>query len=375
MPTIEERIKEIEEEIKKTKYNKATESHIGILKAKMAKLQLDAESHKGTGGTGFAVPKSGDATVAFVGFPNVGKSSILNVLTGAESEVGNFAFTTLRVVPGTLKYKGAQIQILDLPGIIENAALGSGRGREVLSMVRAANLIVLVTDNQCKGMDRITEELRKAGIVVNRRKKNISMKRTNTGGIRVRKPKNVDMDEERIREMARQFKITNAEIYIRETANDDDLIDFFRGNVVFLPAVVAVNKMDMPHDEKLVESMNAYGKVIKVSATAKIGIESLKENIYQSLDLIRVYMRDRAGNIDFVRPLVLKTGATVREVCRKISREMMESFRYAMLTSNSSKINEMRVGMDYTLSDEDIVTIISRNSSVIDNAEGITCIP
>ncbi len=361
MPTIEERIKEIEEEIKKTKYNKATESHIGILKAKMAKLQLDAESHKGTGGTGFAVPKSGDATVAFVGFPNVGKSSILNVLTGAESEVGNFAFTPLRVVPGTLKYKGAQIQILDLPGIIENAALGSGRGREVLSMVRAANLIVLVTDNQCKGMDRITEELRKAGIVVNRRKKNISMKRTNTGGIRVRKPKNVDMDEERIREMARQFKITNAEIYIRETANDDDLIDFFRGNVVFLPAVVAVNKMDMPHDEKLVESMNAYGKVIKVSATAKIGIESLKENIYQSLDLIRVYMRDRAGNIDFVRPLVLKTGATVREVCRKISREMMESFRYAMLTSNSSKINEMRVGMDYTLSDEDIVTIISRN--------------
>ena len=133
LPTIEERIKEIEEEIKKTKYNKATESHIGILKAKMAKLQMEAESHKHSGGgSGFSVPKSGDATVAFVGYPNVGKSSLLNVVTGTESEVGNFAFTTLRVVPGTLKYKGAQIQILDLPGIIENAASGSGRGREVL---------------------------------------------------------------------------------------------------------------------------------------------------------------------------------------------------------------------------------------------------
>ena len=75
----------------------------------------------------------------------------------------------------------------------------------------------------------------------------------------------------------------------------------------------------------------------------------------------RVYMRDRAGNTDFERPLVLKDGATVKEVCRKISREMMDSFRYAMLTSHSSKINEMRVGMDYPLSDEDIVTIISRN--------------
>ena len=228
MPTIEERIKEIEEEIKKTKYNKATESHIGILKAKMAKLQMEAESHKHSGGgSGFSVPKSGDATVAFVGYPNVGKSSLLNVVTGTESEVGNFAFTTLRVVPGTLKYKGAQIQILDLPGIIENAASGSGRGREVLSMVRAANMIILVTDNQCKGMDRIIEELRKAGIVVNRRRKNISMKKTSTGGIKVRKPKTVEMDDERIREMARQFKITNAEIYIREVVNDDDLIDFF----------------------------------------------------------------------------------------------------------------------------------------------------
>ncbi len=362
LPTIEERIKEIEEEIKKTKYNKATESHIGILKAKMAKLQMEAESHKHSGGgSGFSVPKSGDATVAFVGYPNVGKSSLLNVVTGTESEVGNFAFTTLRVVPGTLKYKGAQIQILDLPGIIENAATGSGRGREVLSMVRAANMIILVTDNQCKGMDRIIEELRKAGIVVNRRRKNISMKKTSTGGIKVRKPKTVEMDDERIREMARQFKITNAEIYIREVVNDDDLIDFFRGNVVYLPAVVAVNKMDMPHDEKLVKSMNAYGKVIKMSAATKTGIDELKESIYESLDLIRVYMRDRAGNTDFERPLVLKDGATVKEVCRKISREMMDSFRYAMLTSHSSKINEMRVGMDYPLSDEDIVTIISRN--------------
>ena len=110
--------------------------------------------------------------------------------------------------------------------------------------------------------------------------------------------------------------------------------------MVYLPAVVAVNKMDMPHDEKLVKSMNAFGKVIKVSATKKTGIDELKENIYESLDLIRVYMRDRAGNTDFERPLVLKDGATVKEVCRKISREMMDSFRYAMLTSHSSKINE-----------------------------------
>lgn len=362
MTTIEEKIKEIEDEIHKTKYNKATESHIGLLKAKMARLQMEAESHRHSGGgSGFSVPKSGDATVALVGYPNVGKSSLLNAVTGTESEVGNFAFTTLKVIPGTLKYRGTQIQILDLPGIIDNAALGSGRGREVLSMVRAADLILLVTDNECKGMDRIIEELRKSGIVVNRKRKNISMKRANTGGIRVRKPKSVNIDDNRIREMAKEFKITNAEIFIRENINDDDLIDFFRGNVVYLPALVVINKMDMPHDEKLVEGMRKYGEIVKVSAASRMGIEDLKEKLYESLELVRIFLRDKSGKTDMERPLVLRKGATVRDVCRKISREMLESFRYAILSSTRTRVNDMRVGLDYELADGDIITIVSKN--------------
>lgn len=361
MTTIEDRIREIEEEIHKTKYNKATESHIGSLKAKMAKLQLDAEKagHSG-GGSGFSVPKSGDASVALVGYPNVGKSSLLNAITGTESEVGNFAFTTLKVIPGTLKYMGTQIQILDLPGIIDNAALGSGRGREVLSMVRAVDLILLITDVECKGMERIIEELRKSGIVVNRERKNISMKKKNTGGIKIRKPRTLDIDENRIRAIAKEFKITNMELYIRENLSDDDLIDFFRGNVVYVPAVVVVNKIDMPHDPEKIKSMEKYGYVVEASASAKIGIDSIKEALYERLNLVRVYLRNKAGITDFERPLVLTKGATIREVCRKISREMIETFRYAIITSEGAKIRDMRVGLDYNVSDGDVVTIISK---------------
>ncbi|EQB69252.1 MAG: GTP-binding protein [Candidatus Thermoplasmatota archaeon] len=361
MTTIEDRIKEIEEEIHKTKYNKATESHIGLLKAKMAKLQLDAEKAGHSGGKGgFSIPKSGDASVALVGYPNVGKSSLLNAITGTESEVGNFAFTTLTVIPGTLKYKGTQIQILDLPGIIDNAALGSGRGREVLSMVRAVDLILLISDVECKGMDRIIEELRKSGIVINRKKKNISMKRMNTGGIKIRKPRSLELNEDRIKAIAKEFKLTNLELYIRENITDDDLIDFFRGNVVYIPALVVINKIDMPHDESKIDAMKRYGKVIRVSASSKVGVDELKEALYDELNLVRVFLRNKAGVIDFERPLVLTEGATIREVCRKISREMIESFRYAIITSESAKIRDMRVGLDYGVSDGDIVTVISK---------------
>ncbi len=362
MGGIEDRIKDIEEELKKTEYNKATEHHIGILKAKLAKLQAEASERHSGGGGGFSIPKSGDATIALVGFPSVGKSSLLNAMTGTESKVGSFAFTTLKVIPGTLNYRGAQIQILDLPGIIENAALGSGRGREVLSMVRAADLILIITDTDMKGIDRIILELEKVGIVVTRKKKNIAMKKANKGGIKIHKPKNVEIDDEDIKGVIKEFKITNADLYIRENVTMEDIIDFLSGNRVYAKSLLVVNKIDMPHDTRKVRRESSkYRKVVKVSASKGTGVEELKESIYEELDLVRVYLRKKSGDVDYERPLVLTRGATVREVCRRVSREMLRSFRYALLTRSNSKIIDQRVGLDYDIQDEDVVTIVSRN--------------
>ncbi|BAB59143.1 GTP1/OBG family GTP-binding protein [Thermoplasma volcanium GSS1] len=360
MSTIEERIKEIEDEIKRTQYNKATEHHIGLLKAKIARLQMEARAHKGGGHYGFSIPKSGDATVALVGFPNVGKSSLLNVLTNSESEVGSYAFTTLKAIPGVMEYKGAEIQILDLPGIIENASYGAGRGREILSTVRSADLIVIVTDVETGGLDKIVKELYNSGIVVNRRRKNIEIKKTTSGGIRVHKPKNVDIDSEYIRQLMKEFKLVNADVYIREQVNEDDIIEAVQKNYVYIPSIVAVNKIDM-NGAFDTSPLTRFGEVFKVSAKNRIGIDELREGIYRSLKLLRVYLRNKAGVVDFDKPLILTDGSTVRDVCRKINRSLIDSFRYAIISGKNRPIGEQRVGIDYPLLDEDIVTIISRN--------------
>jgi ribosome-interacting GTPase 1 len=103
----------------------ATNYHLGTLKAKLAKLrdELFVEQSGGSGGggaEGFSVARNGDARVALIGFPSVGKSSLLSTLTSTESVAAGYEFTTLTCIPGVLHYLGSKVQILDLPGIVRD---------------------------------------------------------------------------------------------------------------------------------------------------------------------------------------------------------------------------------------------------------------
>lgn len=167
----------------KTQKNKATSFHLGQLKAKLAKLRRElltpSGSGGGGGGLGFDVARTGVGSVGFVGFPSVGKSTLLSKLTGTHSEAAAYEFTTLTTVPGIIRYKGAKIQMLDLPGIIEGAKDGKGRGKQVIAVARTCNLIFIVLDvNKPLEHKRIIEkELEGFGIRLNKEPPNIIVKK------------------------------------------------------------------------------------------------------------------------------------------------------------------------------------------------------
>ncbi|MDD1770442.1 MAG: GTP-binding protein [Methanomassiliicoccales archaeon] len=365
--TIEEQIKAVEDEIFKTQKNKHTEYHIGKLKAKIARLKDEQDKRRtSSGGPGrvFGVKKSGNATVALVGFPSVGKSTILNRLTDADSEVGEWDFTTLDVVPGVMTYKFAKIQILDLPGLIKDASKGKGRGREVLSVVRAADLIMFIIDAYDTNIQILIRELEAVGIRINSHPADVVITKTESGGVQVRTTvKLTKMDEELARAIVAEYGFINADVIIREDVNEDELIDVLVGNRVYAKAMVAVNKIDLVKDKGYMLGLKRKFKgydVAFVSAGTGQGIDTLREVVYKNLDLIRVYLKPQGQEADLDEPLVVRRGATVGNVAETLHRSMRNVFRYAVVWGRSAKFPGQTVGLDHVLLDGDVLSIIKK---------------
>ncbi len=360
MPT-EEEIKKLEEEIRTTEYNKATQKHIGTLKAKLAKAKMQAEERAKSGKKGFSysVRKSGDATVLLVGFPSVGKSTLLNKLTSAESKVAAYDFTTLNVIPGIMEYNKTKIQIIDIPGIIEGAAGGRGLGKKVFSVVRNADLIVILLDalNPEQQLNIILNELYTAGFRLNQRPPEIRIAKKKSGGLNIVSGLLISrLDTDTIRNILNEFGIFNADINVGADITAEHLIDALAKNRVYVSSIVAINKIDMVGMEKLNDICKTMDKAVLISALNESNLDKLKEAIWLNLNFIRVYMKRRGKEADMQNPVVVKSGSTAKDVCMKIHREFAKKFKSAKVWG-SSKFPGQKVGLDYELKDGDVVEL------------------
>jgi len=111
------------------------------------------------------------ADVGLVGFPNVGKSTMLSVLTKAKPKIANYHFTTLKPNLGVVEIiKGKSFVLADIPGLIEGASEGVGLGHDFLRHVERTKMLIHVVDisgvegrDPIEDFDQINEELKKYG--------------------------------------------------------------------------------------------------------------------------------------------------------------------------------------------------------------------
>ncbi|MBI2654644.1 GTP-binding protein [Candidatus Woesearchaeota archaeon] len=358
----ERKVKELEEELSTTKYNKKTQGHIGLVKAKLANIRKEYQrkaAAKGKG-EGFSVKRTGDATAILVGFPSVGKSTLLNAITNANSPVGAYAFTTLTCIPGLLEYNHAKIQVLDVPGVVEGAATGRGRGREVLACAQSADFVIILLDVfHPEHLEVVKKEIYETGLRINEKPPLVRITKKPRGGIdigyTVRLTK---LNQETIKAILKEFRLENSSIVIREDITDDQLIDAIEGNKKYVSGIVVLNKIDMVDEKELERIKKIVKPDICVSAERKINTVELKELIFKRLDFIRVYCKEVGKKADTNVPLIMRKGNTLRDVCLKLHKDFISKFRFARIWGKSVKFDGMVLRrLEHIVQDNDIVEI------------------
>ncbi|PNY26951.1 Ribosome-interacting GTPase 1 [Tolypocladium capitatum] len=404
MSTTVEKIKEIESEMARTQKNKATSFHLGQLKAKLAKLKrelLTPSGGGGGGGTGFDVARTGVASIGFIGFPSVGKSTLMTRLTGQHSEAAAYEFTTLTSVPGQVVYNGefsghglngsnlhvvayrsfvaqqhesrprqnlgcanhlglagAPLQIIDLPGIIEGAKDGRGRGRQVIAVAKTCHLIFIILDVNKPLTDKrvIESELEGFGIRINKSPPNITFKKKDKGGLNITSTvplSHIDNDE--IKAVMSEYRINSADITIRCDATVDDLIDVLEAKSrSYIPVIYCLNKIDSISIEEL-DLLYRIPNAVPISSEHGWNIDELMEAMWEKLSLKRVYTKPHGKAPDYSAPVVLRaTRCTVEDFCNAIHRTIVEQFKTAIVYGKSVKHQPQRVGLAHELEDEDV---------------------
>jgi len=360
-----EKISEIEKEVARTQKNKATEYHLGLLKAKLARYRAQLlEGPKGSSakGEGFDVMKSGDARVALIGFPSVGKSTLLSTLTNTCSEAANYEFTTLTCIPGVIEYNGANIQLLDLPGIIEGAAAGKGRGKQVIAVGRTADMVVMMLD-AIKGdvqKELLTLELEAVGIRLNKKPPRIYFKQKKGGGINFNSTCTLTkINEKMVQLLMHDFKIFNADIVFRGDHTTEEFIDVIVGNRKYMPCLYVYNKIDQISLEE-VDRIARQPNCCVISCNMKLNLDYLKEMLWKYLTLMTVYTKKPGKKPDFDDGLILRANATVEHACHTIHRTLIDNFKYAQVWGSSAKYDGQHVGLTHKLHHEDVMLIAKK---------------
>jgi len=348
--------------------HKGTEKMQLQIKRNLSKLKKEVEKEKelkkgGTGGASFFVRKEGAAQVALAGLPNSGKSTILNKLTGRDVGIGDYAFTTVKPTPAMLQYKGIQIQLVDMPGLIEGVSLGKGMGGPLISAIRAVDAIMILVDlsvDPVKDLELILKELEAKGLRLNKKVPNIEIQKIPTGGIEIIGDNFlIECNSQDVKKILQEERVHNAIITIKEPVTLTDIFEVLDSSLEYKKAIIIGTKGDLPGSKEGLERLEKHVKNFKVfpiSAINNVNLDILPSEIFSILGIIRVYTRSPGKEIDNAA-MPMKIDSTALDAAKKVHKNLYKNFKFARVWGNSAKFDGQRVGPEHVLRDGDIIEI------------------
>jgi ribosome-interacting GTPase 1 len=306
--TPEEKIAGLEEMLAVIPKHKGTEHLQGDLKRRLAKLRLEAEqARRRRGGFSIGVDREGAGQVVLAGPPNAGKSSLVARLTNAQTEVGDYPFTTRRPIAGMMPFINIQIQLVDLPAISDEYM-----EPWVPGLVRPADLVLLVAD---LASPTVLEELEQVVAI---------------------------LDRSKVALVAPQPPPPSSPGWAHKKA------------------LLLANKADAPEAGAALEILQSvYGSrfpVHGVSVRTGQGLEPLRRQIYEALGILRVYTKPPGRDPSLQSPVVLPRGSTIVEMAAAIHKDFAQNLKFARVWGGS-KFNGQRVQRDYVVQEGDIIEL------------------
>lgn len=305
--TPEEKIEALEEILAVIPKHKGTDKLRADFRRRLSKLRTKQAKRPTTRrDTGHRVEREGAGQVVLVGTPNVGKSALVRALTNATPEVADFPYTTRMPTPGMMPFENIQVQLVDTPPITPEYT-----EPWLPDLIRRADLILLVVDLRADPFSDLE------GVVAFLKEKRIA-------------------------------PLRKAHLYEEKEG------------WTFKPLLVIANKHDDAATEENLQIFNTLVEddwpMIGVSAVTGRNFDRLKEQLFERLEIIRVYTKARGKTPDRGAPFVLNKGATVEELARKVHKEFVANLKFARVWGRDVYDGQM-IQRDYVLHDGDVVEL------------------
>ena len=307
--TVEEKIAALEEMLAIMPKHTGTDKLQADVKARLAKLRRDTGKKSGARGTSHMVPREGAGQIALVGLPNSGKSALVAATTHAEPKVADYPFTTREPVPGMLPVRDVHLQLVDLPPISREHVLPW-----VFDLIRRADLlwVVLAQETALEDLEHVRTLLREKHLEITPWGRPLSTE---------------PIPEESIPPVPKSALLVITGV---DRAQGDANLDAF-GELVSWP-------------------------LVGTSIVSGQGLDTLAQETFTALDVIRVYTKEPGKPPDQERPFTLKRGSTVHDLALLIHRDISETLKFARIWG-AAVFDGQPVKGDHVLTDGDIVEL------------------
>jgi small GTP-binding protein len=304
----EEKIACLEEMLSIIPKHKGTDHIRADYRRQISRLKSSSKSQKGGSVhvSAFRIDREGPGQVVVLGTTNVGKSALVDKLTNATPEVASTPYTTWKPTPGMMLVDNVQIQLIDTPPLDREYL-----EPELIDLIRRADLILLMLDLQT----------------------------------------HPDQQLENSVEILRQNRIVPS--HMKDSTVDDQY-------VWHVPVIVLTNKCD---DESMDDICEIFRElledewpIISISAETGRNLDQLKQAVFESLDIIRVYSKAPDEEPNFGKPVVMKNGATLEDFTKEIHKDFHEKLKFARVWGSTAFDGQM-VQRDYILQDGDVVEL------------------